>query len=708
MSTLLALIALIVALAALSTAKSTRRELARLAAPPVPAAEKRVPAPSTAHDAPSTEHDAPADAQGGPVTTSAAQRPAPARPVRDLETFLGGRVMLVVGVLAVLFAVGFFLRYAITIGLLGPAARLGLSSAAGLVALFVGDRMRARGAPIWGLAVMGLGISTQFLVIWFAARVYGFLGEPLAMGLALLNTAVAVALAVKRGAPFLAHLGFLGGYLAPALLGTAPGAIAPWAMWLLVLDLGLLLIATRPGVRGLEPMALGATVLYFESWRQAWLTPEIAETAAVALGALVLAKLALAVIPAGVRKERPAPLALMATLGISVYGAVTACGLNEDAGLPLGLALLGLAAVIWSSLGWLVHRVGAERVRVDAAAFHLAGLCAVAAAVPSLTSTELRGPALAGLGLGAVWIGTSRGAAALRFGGVATLVWALVPLQTPWSIDPEHAFLNALFVRYLSIAIAAVASGVIMRRVTLKLGAVVGIAGTWFLFPVLALETGYALEGLPFQQNVMWTALVCAAMGLASVSLWRRGGGVLRGAAVVPVIGASLIASFGVVAGPAQTFPLFRHPGFLAGLLVIAALAGAAWLAERRLRSVLASVAALLGLGLLTAELFHHGELRPILDSSRAHARFVAQVAISSLWAIAAAVMIIVGFARRLPSVRWAALGLFAITTVKVFLHDTQSLEAVYRVGSFLALGLMLVGASLLYNRRRSELVTQV
>lgn len=494
MELVLALIALIIALRAHSTANATRRETALLAQ----RLENRTTTRTTNEQeavAPATPVEVvraptPPKKSPKPVSSPALRPTPPRRSANDLESFLGGRVMLVVGVLAVLFAVGFFLRYAITLGILGPAARLGLSGAAGLIALFVGDRMRARGVRIWGQAVMGLGISTQFLVIWFAATVYGFLGEPLAMGLALLNTALAVALSVKRSAPFLAHLGFLGGYLAPALLGTATGAVAPWAIWLLVLDLGVLLVATRPGVRGLEPMALGATLLYFESWRHAWLAPSTMAAAGTVLAALVLAKLALAVVPAGVRRARPGPYALLTVLGVTAYGAIVGSDLFADAGAPFGLTLIALAAVTWGSLAWLTRRVGADELRADGAVFHLAGLLALATAVPAVVSMSVRGPALAMLATGAVWIGTSRGVAALRFGGAATLVWALAPLQMQWSIDPEHAFFNPLFVRYLSVGVAAILSGVIMRRAAWGFGAVVGIAGTWLLFPVLALETG--------------------------------------------------------------------------------------------------------------------------------------------------------------------------------------------------------------------------
>lgn len=704
MELVLALTALIVALFANSTANAARRETALLAERITPL-EPEVPkphAPAPAVDVVPAPAPPTAEPPATPVRSSERAHPT----ANEVESFLGGRVMLVVGLFAVLLAVGFFLRHAITIGLLGPIARLALSTMAGLAALAVGDRMRVRGVVVWGQAVMGLGIGTLFLVLWFAAKVYGFLGEPAALGLALANTAAAVLLAVRCRAPFLAHVGFVGGYLAPALLGTATGALAPLATWLLVLDLGVLLVATRPGVRGLEPMALAATILYFESWRHAGLATASVATATLGLGVLTLANLLLAIGPAGVRRARPGPLALATVLGAGLYALIVGSQLVADPGVVYGLSALGLAGFGWTSLAWLTRRVGRENLRRDAAAFHLVGLFALACAVSFLSPASFAGAALATLALGVVHIGTVRGLATFRFGGAAIFAMALGWVNLPYiDADPTRAFLNASFVQSLSIGLAAIAAGVVLRRGGYRLGAVLGTAGTWLLFPLLAVETLIATNlwfpAMSAGPSFLMSAAVSAAYAASAVVFWRGGGSVVRTTTAVPLGGAMLLALLGLIAGPQATFTLFANPTFLGGLVVLAAAGVAARFAGGHLRTTFVAAGLGLGLALLTAELYHHGELRPIFDSSRADARFVAQVAISATWAVLAAALSAVGFARRLSGLRWAAIALFTVTVGKVFLFDTAALEAVYRVGSFLTLGLTLVGASLLYHRRR-------
>ncbi len=75
------------------------------------------------------------------------------------------------------------------------------------------------------------------------------------------------------------------------------------------------------------------------------------------------------------------------------------------------------------------------------------------------------------------------------------------------------------------------------------------------------------------------------------------------------------------------------------------------------------------------------------------------QMAYSIWWAVYAAGLLIVGFVTRYSPVRYFALAIFAVTLGKVFLVDMSDIEAGYRIASFLALGVLLLAASFLYQR---------
>lgn len=71
----------------------------------------------------------------------------------------------------------------------------------------------------------------------------------------------------------------------------------------------------------------------------------------------------------------------------------------------------------------------------------------------------------------------------------------------------------------------------------------------------------------------------------------------------------------------------------------------------------------------------------------------------SALWMIYGAMLMIVGFWRGSAFVRWQALALIAVTVVKVFIYDTSQLDHVYRILSFIALGILLLAVSFAYQR---------
>ena len=71
----------------------------------------------------------------------------------------------------------------------------------------------------------------------------------------------------------------------------------------------------------------------------------------------------------------------------------------------------------------------------------------------------------------------------------------------------------------------------------------------------------------------------------------------------------------------------------------------------------------------------------------------------SALWMAYGAMLMVIGFWRKSAFVRWQGLTLIAITTVKVFLYDVSELERVYRIVSFIVLGLLLLAISFAYQR---------
>ncbi len=95
-------------------------------------------------------------------------------------------------------------------------------------------------------------------------------------------------------------------------------------------------------------------------------------------------------------------------------------------------------------------------------------------------------------------------------------------------------------------------------------------------------------------------------------------------------------------------------------------------------------------------------EVSGFFHSYAPQARFAS---ISVLWTLFSIVVMMFGFVKNQSILRISAIGLFAVTMLKVFLLDMANVSTPYRVISFLVLGLMLIGASYLYHRFKDKIL---
>lgn len=83
--------------------------------------------------------------------------------------------------------------------------------------------------------------------------------------------------------------------------------------------------------------------------------------------------------------------------------------------------------------------------------------------------------------------------------------------------------------------------------------------------------------------------------------------------------------------------------------------------------------------------------------------RQTGQAILSGFWAVLGFGALVYGLIKRKVVVRMFGLALLGLTITKVFLYDLSTLESLYRVLSFIALGLLLLAGALAYQRLRSR-----
>jgi uncharacterized membrane protein len=91
-----------------------------------------------------------------------------------------------------------------------------------------------------------------------------------------------------------------------------------------------------------------------------------------------------------------------------------------------------------------------------------------------------------------------------------------------------------------------------------------------------------------------------------------------------------------------------------------------------------------------------------VVDLAGAHdgqSTQTSQLALSGFWAALGFAAIVAGLLRRRRALRLGGLGLLTLAVGKVFLVDLANLESIWRVGSFLAVGLLLLAGAFAYQR---------
>ena len=614
------------------------------------------------------------------VGRPAEAEPPPARRRReaiDVEFWLGGRGLLLLGVAAGVFAVGFFVKEAIERGWIGPTIRVLLGGGVGIIAVVVGERIRSRGYRIYGLWLAAGGFSAIYLSLWAATALYGLLATGAGFATMVVVVAAAASLGLLRSSESFVALAAVGGYLAPLLLQMESASTLFGLGYLGLLSGSGLWLAHRGGWRYLAAVAVvGGAVM-------ALLSEGDPHLHGIYLVALAAAALTLA------RRERWVEIALLAV--VVGWGVL---GLGWDGWSMEGLRFSLYAAGLW--LACLIASLGVELPVDDEGSAKPAAEvkggedAAADEGEPAATRRRLLSPKVGDLlvtvlppwlfyvfamvGVGESAYAGSRGVIGF---GLGLVIGSAYLAQTVWGTPSLRAmrrhWLAALGYAFWLVAPAVLWSGVALTR-------------------------AWLLEGL---------ALLAAGVLLKSVEV--RAASLEARAASLAALGLAAITYYGdTVVGRPELDPAFIGGWALTALAAAGALAvwgvlaervedPASW--ERAIRPLVFLLAAVLFLGWGTVEIQRFFDMLGEADRWN----LARDLSISGFWMAYAAVLLVVGFWLKRPKVRWAGLGMALLASGKVFLYDLSQLSQLYRIFSFIALAVVLLALSFRYQKLRKS-----
>lgn len=200
------------------------------------------------------------------VTTTREYTRVPKPDSSEFEVRMGQKWLLIIGILTMVFGVGYFLKYSFEQGWVGPAGRVAMAYVWGIVFLIVGDRFRKKGFERFGLPLIGGGIAVLYFSAFAAFQIYHLFGQTASFSIMVMITMLACTLAIHYDTKWLAVMGLIGGFLTPVLLTTGQDNQIALMTYMTILNLGLLGIAFYKKWDLLNTLGFVFTFLLYSAW----------------------------------------------------------------------------------------------------------------------------------------------------------------------------------------------------------------------------------------------------------------------------------------------------------------------------------------------------------------------------------------------------------------------------------------------------------
>lgn len=233
--------------------------------PPLPAATTAPDRPPAQTPLPSPPPLPPAVPPTGPVFRPPVRAKSPAI---NWEQFMGVKLFLWLGGLALFLGAVFFVKLSIEQGWLPPEVRVALGFLLGVGLVIGGVILSRKRYVIQAQTLCATGIVTLYAITFSCRSIYhfSFFGPGATLGLMVLITTTAFLLAVRLNAQVVALLGMLGGFLTPVLLSTGQDNPLGLFTYIALLDLGLLAVTLHRRWFFLAPLAALGTGIMQVGW----------------------------------------------------------------------------------------------------------------------------------------------------------------------------------------------------------------------------------------------------------------------------------------------------------------------------------------------------------------------------------------------------------------------------------------------------------
>ncbi|MAT38479.1 MAG: hypothetical protein CL946_02615 [Ectothiorhodospiraceae bacterium] len=692
----------------------------------------------------------PADKSGqrsGQAATKPQEAKKPTKTKEDWESLIGGKWLNRIGAFAIIIAVGFFLKYAFDQEWLSETVQVSIGGFIGLALVALAWRFDTKDMRIFAQGLVGAGISILYISIYSSFNFYSLIPQLPAFALMMVVTILTFWQAFRYDSLAVSILGWAGGFLTPFLLSSDTVNEVGLFSYILLLAAGLLAITYKKEQWAiLEPLTLVATYITFFVWYEEFFTSELHITALLFLTAFWALFFALGSLWT-FNRNTPYFLLRQIVAGLNVIlFYAPAYEIMEDfhsewtglATLILALPYVVVAIAAYSSEP--EHRQQAMLLPSISGAL-LLGI----ASIIQLENYEVV-CAISMEALLLFFLGLRLKLMHLRILGYSLLlIMLMVVFDMPDMLGVREAGqFTVLFswrtAAYLSLVAAAGIGAMLHRKyVSEKPIAEYSLHIAWmFMFwCFISVETadyfvaqmygasGLLKQSLSFNQLMImsgvWMAysLLLMWLGLRHKLLVLRIGGLIT-LALAFIMGAARGMFFSPLEyyDPVLNLRVFYFAVLIAGafghLLLFNVYQGILKKPEL-LRSTFSVAISLLILALLTGETIDIYRVQlesvrsivPLDTAFESQLQNLQQLSLSLVWLVFSIGLMVYGILRKRRVLRVLAFVLFGLSILKIFIYDLSELETLYRIFSFIGLGVILLLVSYLYQRFKDMIFGQ-
>lgn len=183
----------------------------------------------------------------------------------SLERFVGENVLSKIGIVITVIGVAIGAKYSIDSGLINELTRILLGYLAGITLLGFGFKLKRKYEGYSAVLVSG-AMCILYFITFFAYSYYELIPQWLSFFLMFIFTAFAAFAALKYNRQIIAFLGLFGAYAVPFLLSNNSGRASYLFSYILIINIGILIISIFKNWKQLLRVAFALTWIIFLSW----------------------------------------------------------------------------------------------------------------------------------------------------------------------------------------------------------------------------------------------------------------------------------------------------------------------------------------------------------------------------------------------------------------------------------------------------------